>query len=76
VGAAAAGNSEAVDALIGAGDDVNTRPTSCSGGRAILNPKGATPFLYASRTADVPLMKVFIEPGVDPLIPNAEGSTP
>ena len=65
-----------VRAIVVAGADVNARLKSGSGGRAILNPKGATPLLYAARTADVPLMKVLVELDADPLIPNSEGATP
>ena len=38
--------------------------------------KGATPFLLASKTADVPLMRSLLKLGADPLINNAENSTP
>lgn len=37
---------------------------------------GATPFLLASRTADLPLMKFLIEHGADPRRPNDHGRTP
>ncbi|MCX6851238.1 MAG: ankyrin repeat domain-containing protein [Verrucomicrobia bacterium] len=36
----------------------------------------ATPFLLASRNADLPMMKLLIELGADPMRPNADGSTP
>ena len=32
--------------------------------------------LYAAKTADVPLMKVLVELGADPMISNADGCTP
>lgn len=38
--------------------------------------KGATPFFMASATADVPYMRLLLELGADPLLPNAENSTP
>lgn len=38
--------------------------------------KGATPFLLACRNADLPMMKLLVELGADPLRPNADGSTP
>jgi len=41
-----------------------------------LNATGATPFLLAARTADVPLMRLFAELGADPLLPNDDGTTP
>lgn len=45
-------------------------------GKAQLNMKGATPLLLASKTADLPLMKLLIELGADPLQPNADNCTP
>jgi ankyrin repeat protein len=44
--------------------------------RGILNRVGATPFLAAASTADVPLLKKLLELGADPLLPNAQGTTP
>jgi ankyrin repeat protein len=41
-----------------------------------LNKTGATPFFMAADTADVPLMKLLVELGADPLIPNADDTTP
>src|SRR6185369_8086848 len=38
--------------------------------------KGATPFLLAAVTADTAYMRLLIELGADPLIPNAENATP
>lgn len=45
-------------------------------GKAQLNMKGATPLLLASKTADLPLMKLLIELGADPFRPNDENCTP
>lgn len=36
----------------------------------------ATPFLLACRNADLPMMKLLVELGADPMRPNADGSTP
>jgi ankyrin repeat protein len=38
--------------------------------------EGATPFLFAADREDVPLMKLLLELGADPLLPNANGTTP
>jgi ankyrin repeat protein len=38
--------------------------------------KGATPFLLAARTDDVPYMKLLVELGADSQLPNDEGCTP
>lgn len=67
---------EFVKELVRAGADVNTRLEKGSGGRAVLNKRGATPFLLAAKTADVPFMKLLLELGADPTIPNAEGCMP
>lgn len=37
---------------------------------------GSTPFLIAADRVDVPLMKLLIELGADPLLPNFDGTTP
>lgn len=38
--------------------------------------EGATPFLFAADRGDVPLMRLLLQLGADPLLPNAEGTTP
>lgn len=67
---------ELVKALVAHGADVNARLKRGASGRGILSRKGATPFLMASMTADLPLMRALLEQGADPLLPNAENSTP
>ena len=67
---------EFVRAIVAAGADVNAKLEIGDGGRAELTPRGATPMLYAARTADVPLMKTLIELGADPGEPNVDGCTP
>ena len=67
---------EFVRAMVAAGADVNAKLKSGNGGRAVLTPRGATPMLYAARTADVPLMKLLVELGADPAEPNVDGCTP
>ena len=37
---------------------------------------GATPFLFAADRSDVPLMRVLLELGADPLLPNFNNTTP
>jgi len=41
-----------------------------------LNELGATPFLLAAQTADAELMRTLATLGADPLLPNADNSTP
>ena len=38
--------------------------------------EGATAFLFAADRGDVPLMRLLLAQGADPLIPNANGTTP
>lgn len=38
--------------------------------------EGATPFLFAADRGDVPLMRLLLKLGADPLLPNAQGTTP
>jgi ankyrin repeat protein len=65
-----------VEKLVEHGADVNTRLTRGASGRGVLSRVGATPFLLAARTADVPLMRTLVRLGGDPLLPNAEHCTP
>lgn len=65
-----------VRTLVAMGADVNR---GLANGKPIapkINIQGATPFLFAADKADVPLMKTLLELGADPLLPNAEGTTP
>ena len=70
------GSLEFVRELVQRGADVNLRLKNGVSGRGILSRKGATPFLLAAATADVPLMRLLVELGADPLVPNAQGATP
>ncbi len=65
-----------VEKLVEHKADVNVRLKRGASGRGVLNRVGATPFLLASMTADVPLMRVLLKLGADPLIPNADHCTP
>ena len=38
--------------------------------------EGATPFLFAADRADLPLMRLLLELGADPLLPNFNNTTP
>ncbi len=62
--------------LVAHGGDVNLRLARGASGRGVISKVGATPFLMACITADVPLMRTLVELGADPLLPNAEGATP
>src|SRR6185503_13100787 len=41
-----------------------------------IGSEGATPFLFAADREDIPLMKLLLELGADPLLPNASNTTP
>jgi len=62
--------------LVKHGADVNARLKEGRSGRGRLNQKEATPFLLAADTADVPYMKLLLELGADPTIPNADHCPP
>jgi len=61
--------------LVKSGADVNTRLEKGTSGRGKLGMTGATPFLLASKTADVPYMRLLVELGADPLLSNKDGCT-
>jgi ankyrin repeat protein len=67
---------EFVRAVADRGADVNLRLKKGETGRGILGKVGATPFLMAASTADAPLMRLLVELGADPLLPNAQNCTP
>lgn len=58
------------------GADVNAKIPKAPGGLGVLNRTGATPFLMAAKTADLPLLKLLYELGADPTIPTRDGVTP
>ncbi len=65
-----------VEKLVEHGADVNLRLKRGASGRGVLARTGATPFLLACMTADVPLMRLLVKLGADPLLPNSPRSTP
>ena len=67
---------EFVKEMVAHGAKVNLRSSVGLSGRGILNKPGATPFLAAASTADVPLMKLLLKLGADPLLANAQGTSP
>ena len=67
---------EFVEQLVRHGADVNARLKRGASGRGVLSRVGASPFLLAAMTADVPLMKTLVKLGADPRLPNAQHSSP
>lgn len=67
---------ELVEKLVEHGANVNARLERGPSGRGVLSRVGATPFLLAAMTADVPLMRTLLKLGADPKLPNATHSTP
>ena len=77
-GSGAMSSLEFVRRLKAAGGDVNARATArrLPLGSSNLNFVGATPFLLASRTADVELMRLLVELGADPNAATDTDTTP
>src|SRR5262249_39612459 len=67
---------EFVKLMVKTGADVNLRIEKGVGGKGKLNTTGATPFLLASKTADLEYMKLLVDLGANPLTPNKDGCTP
>jgi ankyrin repeat protein len=67
---------EFVKEMVAHGARVNLRSKAGVSGRGILGKPGATPFLAAASTADVPLMELLVKLGADPLLANAQGTNP
>jgi uncharacterized protein len=65
-----------ITALVKRGAKVNTQLTQPSAIRSHVNSKGATALLYAAESADLPMIRLLVELGADPLLPNDEGCTP
>ena len=64
--------------LVAHGADINARQTAepRDGYRNVLNRKGATPFLLATKAVDLELMRLLLDLGADPRLTNEDGTTP
>lgn len=69
-----------VRAIVKRGANINFRlpkgaPKQPASWSSVASP-GATPFLIAADRVDVPLMRLLVELGADPLLPNFDNTTP
>jgi len=67
---------ELVKRLVKDGANPNLRLKGGRGGTARVDRKGATPFLLAAETADLPYLKTLLEVGADPTLTNHQNTTP
>jgi ankyrin repeat protein len=67
---------EMVRQLVAAGGDINARLEKGTSGRGKFNTTGSTPFLMAARNCDIPLMRLYLDLGADPRIPNTDNASP
>ena len=70
-----------VEELLAHGADIDARATTRRAprtvtGRNLLRVTGTTPLFLAAHRVDVDLIRLLIESGADPLLPNADGTTP
>lgn len=61
--------------LVAHGADLNLRLARGESGFADFTTTGCTPLVLASRTGDLPLVKLLLELGADPSIPNSDGAS-
>jgi ankyrin repeat protein len=76
IGSGSLSSLQFAEKLVQHGADVNARLKRGASGRGVLKRVGATPFLLAAKTADVPLMRELVKLGADPRLTNADHCTP
>ena len=62
--------------LVAKGADINAQLTGGPSGGGRINRKGCTPLMMAADTADTAFIRLLVELGADPTIPNVDGLTP
>ena len=69
---------EFIRKLAAHGADLNARMTKEPQNRYrnVLNRIGSTPFLLAAKAADIEMMRLLVELGADPQLPNEDGTSP
>jgi ankyrin repeat protein len=79
-GAGRLSSADFVREIVKRGADVNFRLPEGTGRprgtSSQLAAEGATPFLFAADRSDVPLMRLLLDLGADPFIPNFDNTTP
>ncbi|MCA9009528.1 MAG: ankyrin repeat domain-containing protein, partial [Planctomycetaceae bacterium] len=75
VGSGTLGSLDFVRQWAGHGGDVNLRLEKGRSGFADFTTTGATAFVLAAQSGDLPLLKLLLELGADPSIPNADGAS-
>ncbi|MCA9120940.1 MAG: ankyrin repeat domain-containing protein [Planctomycetaceae bacterium] len=76
IGSGSLSSLDLVKKLAAKGADVNALHGNKKSGGSGLNRNGATPFLLAAETGDLALMRLLIELGANPQVPNVDHSTP
>jgi ankyrin repeat protein len=76
IGSGSTSSLDLVRSLVSHGADVNALHGKQPAGNYRLNRTGATPFLLAAETGDIPLMKLLLDLGADPTIVNVDHVTP
>lgn len=66
---------ELVEVLVQHGADPNLKLTGGPGGVARVDRKGATPYLLAAETADLPFLQALKKAGANPEVTNSRGTT-
>ncbi len=75
IGSGTATSLDMARALVEHGADVNIQLENGSTGGHRLGSKGASPFLFAAKTADLPYLRLLVDLGADPLLANNDGTT-
>jgi uncharacterized protein len=79
-GAGSLSSADFVREIVKRGANVNFRlpkgTRKYPGTSSMIATEGATPFLFAADRSDVPLMRLFLELGADPNLPNFNNTTP
>ena len=80
IGSGRLSSTDFVREIVKRGAQVNFRLPKGSpkqpGTSSSVGTEGATPFLFAADRGDVPLMRLLLELGADPLLPNFNNTTP